>query len=266
MKYKNIALIFTLSFFLCAEEKKIDFSPENTLFFIDLDGVVSDETINLYNFLGALGLLILHPTLPFHYAEIVQKRKKLTQEHVDGATNIIFTLLKWLEEEKKYTNLTQWTEYLTTAYVCPTPKNDMLKIIQQLKEKGFTVLFATNQDTHQFSLYRKRMHEKGHNLKQLFDGGISTRTHNQKSCAMDHNKETTWHVTEYIKPQQEYFEMFKKLIALHKPDCTKKQCNVIFIDDIKHHAENAKKEGIHGIHFSSADQLKKDLSDFGIKL
>jgi len=61
------------------------------------------------------------------------------------------------------------------------------------------------------------------------------------------------------KPGREIFDIYLKKIGLLAEEC-------IFIDDIPRNIEAAKNLGFNTIHFESAEQLKKELEKFGVKL
>jgi HAD superfamily hydrolase (TIGR01509 family) len=62
-----------------------------------------------------------------------------------------------------------------------------------------------------------------------------------------------------IKPSREIFELTLRRLNLPAAE-------TIFIDDNPLHVEGARKVGIHGLRFTSAAQLKRDLAGLGINL
>jgi len=258
-------------------------NPENTVFAFDLDDVISetkivDQPTDVLKLASVAYILAVHPTLLWNMQEIIAKGKEIckgnAQEGIlptNGTSNIVHNLMLWLENEKGYQGMCDYTPWLTETFVNPVPKQETINLIQQLKECGHTVIFATNQDTIQHRAYREKMLAKGYDVEELFDGGISTTGYNLQNCLekdsqpisalSDADESETWHITTANKPKKRYYRALKKLADFVKPEC-----DIIFIDDKEANIEQATEQGITGIHFTSAEQLKTELQKRGFGL
>ncbi len=310
----TLLLAFTASSSLWAmeREKKKNHSPQNTVFVFDLDQVVSDKgniiDKSLFYILGLIkssGIITKHPSLLFNYIEIKAKgieiykgNPKENLQPINGTSNIIHKLMKWLEDEKYYKNMVKYTSQLTEAFVNPVPNIHTLHIIKKLKEMDFTVIFATNQDDIQNKFWREKMLRQGYDAAELFDGGVcnvakyniellkqkiyeaakalnisdtDTETKNkikkiqeQKLFKRLHTQsqknedDYTFYVTKHTKPQIEYYKVMCKLAEKLNTDYNE----IFFIDDKEKNvdSENLQKN-VTGIHFESADQLLEQIKE-----
>ncbi len=62
-----------------------------------------------------------------------------------------------------------------------------------------------------------------------------------------------------VKPEPAIFELALKKLGLKGHEC-------IFIDNVEKNIRGAERAGLHGILFENAEQMKKDLEKFGVKI
>lgn len=114
------------------------------------------------------------------------------------------------------------------------------EIIQELHDKHYTLLYATNMSEQEFALHRKTFP-----ILQLFVDGVAVAYHAKKSELIR-------------KPNPLYYTML-----LNKIDSAHQEF-AIFIDDKIENVIAARKAGMIGIHFKNPEQLRKELVKFGV--
>ena len=114
-------------------------------------------------------------------------------------------------------------------YEILTPMEESFKILGELKEKGYKILFLSN-----FHMLAAEKTVTRYEFNKHFHGGVFS------------------YVENLLKPEK---EIYLKLIEQYElvPEET------IFIDDTKVNVEAANSLGINGLIFESADKLREDL-------
>lgn len=251
----TINIIFIMSF---GNIMSMDRSKKDTVLVFDLDDVVSfKQKPSIPSFLKVGAPIILkHPTLAFKIKTIAKKGKELAKgkktediEPVNGTSNIIYNLFKWLEDEYGYKGLIDYTEKLVGTSVNPIPNIKVIQLIKDLKNKGYGIFAATNQDDIQNKFYREKMREQGIKVDQLFEGVITAQGYDKK-----HENPKGYVTTQYAKPQEQYFKVVKATVQKEYP-----KAKILFIDDKGKNIESAKKIGLVGIQFKNIEQLETAL-------
>lgn len=112
-----------------------------------------------------------------------------------------------------------------------TPIEESFKILGELKEKGYKILFLSN-----FHMIAAEKVVTKYEFKKHFHGGVFSYLEN------------------LLKPEK---EIYLKLIEKYELVAEE----TIFIDDSKANIEMANKIGINGIVFKNPGQLRKDLNN-----
>lgn len=113
---------------------------------------------------------------------------------------------------------------------------DVFELVKKLREKGMKTAIVSNFPIEWFAILRER-----YKLDSLFD------------------KIFVSSVLKVIKPQPEFFQKALDTFGI-QPD------EAIFIDDKKRYTDAAKEIGIHGIVFTSEEQLLDRLKEFDLDM
>lgn len=115
-----------------------------------------------------------------------------------------------------------------------TPFDYAIPWVQELKEKGFKVLYLSN-----FSEIALRDCSEVLGFIPYMDGGIfSCRVH-------------------LIKPDPAIYKLLLTQYSLQAEEC-------VFLDDTLENIEAARALGIHGIHFTDKERADKELAELGV--
>lgn len=114
-----------------------------------------------------------------------------------------------------------------------TPKEDVIDLLKELKNKGYKIYFLSN-----FHLLAFQEIHKRYEFFEYLDGGIV-------SCEV-----------KFVKPEK---EIYKKLIDTYKIEPNES----IFIDDLKENIDGATNVEIKTILFTSYLELRKSLIGYG---
>jgi len=171
----------------------------------------------------------------------------LTKEEIKNYKPLIWGSKEWLQgdlgamtyEEITNSLVIKYPKYKKIRYIMENKNNDLLlsekedtiKYLKELKEKGFKIYFLSN-----VSAWDLEYNMNKSNFFKLADGAVY-------SCDI-----------KAIKPAKECY-----LSLLNKYNLVPEEC--IFIDDTKENIEAAKKLGIIGIHFDSLDRVKEKVND-----
>lgn len=115
-------------------------------------------------------------------------------------------------------------------YEILTPMEESFKILGELKEKGYKILFLSN-----FHMIAAEKVVARYEFNKHFHGGVFS------------------YVENLLKPEKEIY-----LRLLEKYDLVPEE--TIFIDDTKVNVEAANSLGINGLVFENADKLREDLN------
>jgi len=229
---RNFALIIA-----CAISMQIGansrFNPANTTIFFDLHDVVLKR--DKKEFLK-LGLKNIRTSLKLAFSKVSRK----------GCANGEAYALKL--KKQGYTKEAELVRKFSAAYKI---NSDVVKIIRCLQAKGYTVSMASNIGAqHLDDLINPGPFHKGKKGK--------TRMKVRNAIAsFDDLIFVDYESDEVIaKPSREYFEILL--------DVSSDTTHAIFIDDSCPNVVAARHCGLHGVHFTSAKQLKKDLQKLGI--
>lgn len=114
------------------------------------------------------------------------------------------------------------------------PIDETVKLVRQLRAKGFKLVGLTNWSAEKFRLTRGR-----YDLFDLFDTIIVSGEHG------------------VMKPEREIFDLTLRTIGLRADEC-------LFIDDSKPNVDAAAALGFQAIHFQSPQQLERELRARGL--
>jgi len=123
-----------------------------------------------------------------------------------------------------------WTDAFKAAHV---PRKEMFNLASRLNKKGYKTAVISNTEVPAMQYFYQLRYD-------MFDALVF-------SC-----------VEGTMKPERKIFE-----IALQKLGCTPEQS--VFIDDNPEFIEAAKESGLYTILFESADQIKNELAEIGVK-
>lgn len=229
---RNFALIIA-----CALSTQIGanpkFNPNNTEFFFDLHDVVlkvdKKERIKL-------GFQNIGASLKLAFSKVSRK----------GCANGEAYALKL--RKNGYSKEAELVRKMSAAYKVNT---DVVEIIKALQAKGYTVSMASNIGAQHLEDLMNPNHIKSRKKRK-------TRAKVQNAIAsfedlifVDYESDTV-----IAKPSREYFEVLRNTCG--------HDTHAIFIDDSCPNVVAARHCGLHGVHFTSAKQLKKDLQKLGI--
>jgi len=228
-----LSLLLTMLCTLSAQVEMVrPYSPANTVFFFDLhDVILKPDTrkrvkISLKNPIGALKLAA-RATTNKNWANGEQLQIELRRKG-----------------DKKQAELVR---QLSAAYKID---KDVFKILQLLKAKGYTLCMASNIGAGNLNDLLDKCHPRN---KVKHPGYVTLR---DVFALFDDLVFVDYESQEVItKPNPRYF-------ALLHDRCEQK--NIIFVDDKKKNVTAASACGLHGIRFTSAQKLSKDLKTLGI--
>lgn len=128
---------------------------------------------------------------------------------------------------------------------------EVLKIINTLKGLGYTVCIASNiGDQHLNDLI---------NPEQLGDPAVDQKQKDIREALDVFDELLSVNYTNDMviaKPQPAYFNMLQMRYGLYR--------QILFIDDNQQNIQTAQRCGLQALHFTSAEQLLKDLKELGI--
>ncbi|MDC7231627.1 MAG: HAD family phosphatase [Spirochaetales bacterium] len=195
------------------------------------------------NIVFDLGGVVLHwepDTLIAKYFPEAEDQKKVKEQflrHRDWESLDRGTI----EKERALRNAAERTgipyekikEMLDATPASLQPKEETIDLILKLKEKGHDLYILSNMH-HDSMDYL----DETHDFFELFDGKVA-------SCRV-----------KLVKPEA---EIYRHLLTEYKL----KAEETVFIDDMKENVEAAAGEGIHPVHFESAQQCEKELKALG---
>ncbi len=226
----------------CTEEK-----PTLT---VDLDDVMSGNVVAVSDYVRLVGKVSLRH--PCKIIRLIPQLKHLKKqgEHLSksgrGASDIIEEML--VDRE-----LLDYKDAVIDRGVNPKPIEDMVKAIASLKQSGYRIIGATNQDYRIFKTYKEKMNKLGIPMEELFDWVLTTRADSvnvgeaKKYVDMDDNIYMLVD-PKAAKPNPLYYETLKEIewnVFNKSPE------KFVHIDDRKENTDGAKKVNqFDGIHFA----------------
>lgn len=154
----------------------------------------------------------------------IKTRGKQVAQRIQGTSNIMYALAQELKNEG-YADLTPYVEEMTAITVKPTPIWQTINYIKELKQKGYTVIGATNQDYYQNKYFRERMAAQGVRFNELFDAVLVAHTKIKaeelpKTLELVHLLEPGIYMPSSgkgTKPHTDYFYALKEVSKRHAP-------------------------------------------------
>lgn len=203
-------------------------TPKNSVFAFDLHGVVltpNNEKLRTLCwekfFMVAPWRLIFNPKVWYHFYTL--------PKHA-SSSKIKLDILS-----TKYPEFQHLKEFCNELMVCYDLNYDTIELIKKLKRKGYGIYILS--DIWEEPL--AQLQQKHTELQDLFDGQFTPNVLNH----------------EYSKPQDEFYRAFKEYIN----QTSDRNKQIIFIDNAFKNIIGAENNGIEGVHFHSAHQLKKFL-------
>ncbi len=209
------------------------FNPKNTTIFFDLhDVVLKVDKKERFK----LALKNLGTSLKLAFNKVSRKNCANGEEYA--------LLLK----KKGYAKEAKLVRKMSAAYKV---NKDVLCIIKTLQAKGYTVNMASNIGAQHLEDLINPGHIKGHEKRKKRMKVRSAIESFDDLVFVDYETDRV-----IAKPSRAYFELLRDNCGRDK--------HAIFVDDSRTNVHAAQRSGLHGIRFTSAKQLKKDLQKFGI--
>lgn len=242
---------------------------KNIAFSFDLDDVITGKNkVGFPDFVPLVGMFWSAPmlataALPHNQQAITNHAQNLTEvQKYNGSTNIIHGVIQYLKDNG-YGDVFCYEKEINRHTQKPFPVLRMIANIKALKELGYPVFGATNQDCEQYQAYRAHLQSE-HNvdLKNLFDGVVTTPVYHHEQPSGDglvykHKEDDHIYVLrkkENVKPNESYFQGVAQVIKALHPHVDK----IIHTDDKLENNQGAEKAGVNSIHFKlTAESVRK---------
>lgn len=205
---------------------------------------------------GALGLM-------WNWRAIKRRGEDLAN-HVQGTSNIIYTLAQKLKDEG-YADLTPYVPEMTAITVKPKPIWSTINHLKQLKTQGYTIIGATNQDYYQNKAFREKMEAQGVKLSELFDAVLVAHTlvkakELQPTNALAQELEPGIYMptsTQGHKIHTDYFKALKTVAHIHAPYAN----SFVHTDDKLENVNTARQVKLFkGVHFKLPEKSARHCS------
>lgn len=244
-------------------------APKDIAFSFDLDDVVSGkDKVGFYDFVPLVGMfwhcpMLVTAVLPRNEQAITEHAKNLTEvQKYNGSTNIIRGVIEYLKD-KDYGDVFSYEKEINKRTQKPFPVLRMVTNILSLRDQGYPVYGATNQDCEQYKVYREHLLKEHHvDLRHMFDGVITTPVYHHEQPAGDgliyqHNGDDHIYVLrkkEHVKPSVEYFQAVAQVIKMLSPEINR----IVHTDDKVENTQGAQNAGLNSIDFKlTADSVRK---------
>ncbi len=233
---------------------------------VDLDDVISKkgkptwDMLKLSVPLATQEGILSSPGRWWSYITLLRKVRELNddKEHpIEGASNLLYAATQAIKDEG-YTDFSDQLSEIVAQAVDPTAIPEVFNFLKELKDKGYILIGATNQDYLQNRMYRKKMKKSGFAVDNLFDAIVVTRVNhlNEVNGKPVDEKEAFTQVEDSVymvnspagvKPHMGYYEALKKVGQKLNPDAKR----FIHVDDKKENVMGAEKvDDFKGIHFN----------------
>lgn len=258
---KTLIFATTLAIGFSADTCAMD--PKNTVLTVDHDDVINIKNklgfIDYAKYMLVIGKVALHSPrgaagLLWNWGN-VQRRGAEVAKRVQGTSNIIYTLAQELKNEG-YVDLTPYVEEMTAITVKPSPIWPMINELKKLKEQGYTIIGATNQDYYQNKAFREKMAAQGVNLSDIFTATVVAHTllKADEIKADDAAHEIEQGIYMPASPNghkvyTDYFDALRQVAQKHAPGATV----LAHTDDKLENVQTAQKAGFKGLHFKLPD-------------
>jgi hypothetical protein len=249
---------------VAADSKKVAFS-------FDLDDVISGkQKAGFSDFVPLVGMfwecpMLATAALPHNQQAITNYAQSLTDvQKYNGSTNIIRGVIQYLKDNG-YGDVSSYEREVNKRTQKPFPVLRMIANIKVLKDLGYPVFGATNQDCEQYEVYREHLKsEHKIDLKDLFEGVVTTRVYHHdrseghgvvyKPKEDDHIY--VLHKKEHVKPSAEYFQGVAQVIKGLNPQVGQ----IVHTDDKWENTKGAEEAGFNSIHFKLAGETVRKTS------
>ncbi len=206
---------------------------------------------------GALGLV-------WNWRAIKNRGEQVAQR-VQGTSNIIYTLAQELKGEG-YADLTPYVEEMTAITVKPKPIWKTINHLKELKQQGYTIIGATNQDYYQHKAFREKMEAQGVKLSEIFDATVVAHTilkakELQKTNALAQELEPGIFMptsTQGHKIHTDYFKALKTVAQKYAPRAN----NFVHTDDKLENVKTARRVPgfANSVHFKLPEKSARHCS------
>lgn len=257
--------------------------PAQTIIFVDIGDVVSRRLMpgvqELWKAKSAFWTMFKNKPLTWLYYVKQVVDEPLARLKAEGNLRLHTTIEKAISQcqDNGCGDLTPFKEELLDLACNVYPIMPMISLLEQLKQKGFTLVAATNQNYVDVMRYLEKMKLRGVDLDQLFTAYVTT-----DETELQDGK---FYTTNAFKPDNAYFQYLKKTCKKFNSNAT----NCVFIDDKKENIDAAENNSIPSAHFAlfdttksngfktskqltqkelvtATEQLKNQLTDLGIAL
>lgn len=256
---KKIHYLFFLTFLLVTDNfgkiinnppTKTSFTPENTVFMFDVDGVLVERSFwqnwhEYWNIMKDCSVFDLLQFFGWHLLHIPTLFTMVQQEDIEKYLDRLTQ--DWpflLYETPTGTILERLKKLISAGY----PKQETLDVLLNLQHQGFPITITTNQARSTFN--------------RLVNNGVLP---DFSTYALIFTADRCPYLPYIKKPRKEYYECFMNTFEQKgfKPE------HYIFIDDTYANVVASAQEGIISIHFNNclqhpAQQLIDDLATLGI--
>lgn len=134
----------------------------------------------------------------------------------------------------------------------PKPIPYMIQTMKELKQKGYTIIGATNHDIYQHMAYRKNMRDQGVDLNEVFDAVLAVRVNHEEPKEGEpyyklYDNENLYIASDVqaFKPHKGFFDALWALCKQENPSAER----MIFTDDRLPNVKGARALGIPAFHF-----------------
>lgn len=217
---------------------------KNVIFFIDADNVQSRRHIpTALDLWHAKGLIVtIMKNKPFTWPYAIKRSidfalKTIKAKESYARKELIIEDIIEFCNQNHYGDLALHKDLLYHIFFNVDPIEPMIKLLQKLNHKGYTLVTATNQNFQDHIIYKEKMKCRGVNLDLLFNAHITTSEFTSENESFKVNA---------LKPSTEYFQF---LVDNHKK-LNPNAVLCILIDDRKDNVEEAINCGITGLHFA----------------
>lgn len=241
-----VALFFSVVSTLTKEEAK------TIVLSFDIDDVVSSKRkIGGKEYLSLVGVFFRHPALlklmrPANFRKVKREINKASEE-INGSSNIIHVIVRILKEQG-YGDLSDYEKQIVERAIKPSPIISMVEAIKQLKQQGYKVVGATNQDYKQYLTYRKKMKEWYNiDMNELFDAVLTTQVNHEQRTDENNTYYARLNSSENVyvaldidafKPHKKYFQALEQLV---REKILPQVSEILHTDDSEENVVGAKK-------------------------
>ena len=241
-----------LALILNPPEHPTQFTPENTVFMFDVDGVLIKRGFwenwqDYWHIIRDCNFFDVFKFVGWHLCHLPTLYTNLLNCNMDAYLDELAQEWPFLQKETDQGTIISRIKRAITA---STPIQRTQDILLSLHEQGYPITLTTNQT---FST-----------LKRIIDAGIlPDYSYYKLLFTSDRCKPES--ITLIRKPHKDYYQCFKKILA----QTGLKPAHYIFIDDTYANVISSAREGIISVHVNNyerdpAQKLTDDLAQLGI--